>query len=282
MAVAELDTKHLGQASTYREQYDASLLQAIERSLTRHALDCEASRVSCGFDLWRAYEISWLRPSGLPEVAVGSFRVPADSRNLLESKSVKLYLNSFNQTIFRGGRGEISQLIARDLSALCGVAVGVHLHAVDSADLLPRVSLEPWQCLDALEVACQHYQPNPTLLKVQDGSAGPQRFYTHLFKSHCWVTGQPDWASVTLEMAGGASIEPASLLEYLVSFRHYRGFHEHCIERIFSEIQALTSPAKLVVSGHFTRRGGIDITPWRSLDAASLPPPTREFRLLRQ
>lgn len=255
--------------------YAPALLCAIPRAETRLAwLAPGAGLPFVGRDVWHAYEVSWLDQRGKPQVAVARFDVPCDSPCLIESKSLKLYLNSLNQSRFRSA-GAVSELIARDLSAAAGAGVRVALCGVAEAALLQPGAAQG-ESLDGLDVAADVYLPDAGLLTAA-GAAVSEQLYTELFRSLCPVTGQPDWATVVIGYRGPA-IERAGLLRYLISFREHAGFHEQCVERIFVDVSARCRPESLSVRAHFLRRGGLDINPCRS----SAPEVDCAMRLLRQ
>lgn len=262
----------LGQSTGYASTYDASLLCAIPRALQRDDLDLNG-RVMHGADVWRAYEVSWLNVSGLPQVGVGQCVVPSDSPMLIESKSMKLYINAFNQSHF-DSRDDVAAAIAKDFS---GCAQAEVTWRWLSADELACGALEG-VCLDALSLAVDVYDVCADHLKVDDSTVAEEQLYSHLFKSNCLVTGQPDWASVHVAYRGHA-MDHTGLLKYLVSYRSYQSFHEHCVERIWLDVMQRCQPEYLTVRAYFTRRGGIDINPVRS----SLPVPLDHcLRLPRQ
>ncbi|NLF52963.1 MAG: NADPH-dependent 7-cyano-7-deazaguanine reductase QueF [Thauera phenolivorans] len=251
----------LGQPVAYRDTYAPELLFPIARQLKRDELGLRADALPfVGEDLWNAYELSWLDPRGKPVVAIGRFRVPADSPRLVESKSLKLYLNAFNQQRFAGVE-EVRETIARDLSAAAGGEVRVALEPL--AQRPQRASAYPeGSCIDGLDIEIDRYQPDPGLLRA----AGPEvseTLYSHLLKSNCLVTGQPDWAMVVVRYRGPA-IDREALLRYVVSFRQHNEFHEQCVERVFCDIRARCAPRELAVWARYTRRGGLDINPFRA------------------
>lgn len=273
-----LQKSPLGKATGYCDRYDPSLLFPIARSQSRNALSPEL--VYAGVDIWTAYEISWLNPRGLPQVAGAEFMIPADSENIIESKSFKLYLNSFNQTAFATA-DEVKAKLIRDLSAVAAAPVAVKLLNMSQAGsrLVSDFStVLGATSLDDQDILIDTYQPQPEYLKVLPGEEVSESLYSDLLKSNCPVTGQPDWASICLEYQG-QPIDRAGLLRYLVSFRQHQGFHEHCVERIFSDLMQRCAPRKLSVYARYTRRGGLDINPFRSTDKHALPP---ELRLWRQ
>lgn len=258
-----LDHSPLGRPTAYRADYAPELLFPISRQSKREELGVSAEALPfTGWDLWNAYELSWLDPRGKPVVAMGTFRVPATSPNIVESKSLKLYLNSFNQTAF-DALGAVAEIITRDLSAAAGAPVDVHLQALGEVDRL--IGAPAGFLLDGLEVDIHHYQPTPGLLRAS-GPVVEEILYSRLLKSNCLVTGQPDWATVAIRYRGPA-MDRAALLAYIVSFREHNEFHEQCVERIFCDLMARCQPAELAVWARYTRRGGVDINPFRATRA---------------
>ena len=265
----------LGQAVAYRDTYAPELLFPIERQLKRDELGIVAGALPfVGEDLWNAYEISWLDARGKPVVALGEFRVPAASPRLIESKSLKLYLNAFNQQRM-ASVDEVQSRIAADLSAAAGAEVGVVLMPL--ATRPQRRSAYPQgDCLDALDIAIDTYQPAPELLHAT-GAEVEETLYSHLLKSNCLVTGQPDWGMLVVRYRGPA-IDRESLLRYVVSFRAHNEFHEQCVERVFCDIMARCRPHELAVWARYTRRGGLDINPFRASHAGLRPDEAMEVR----
>ena len=271
-----IDHGPLGARSDYPRRYDASLLFPIARSLGRTELGLTdaAALPFRGADLWTAYELSWLDERGKPQVALGQFRVPAQSPNLVESKSFKLYLNGFNQERV-GDIDALRAVLARDLSAATGAAVEVRLIPAARFGAERLVELDG-DCIDALDIALDDYgPPQPDYLRVGAGRV-EETLVSHLLKSNCPVTGQPDWASVQIRYAG-APIDREGLLRYLVSFRDHAGFHEQCVERIFTDIARRCAPETPAVYARYTRRGGLDINPWRG-NAGDAPDNLRNAR----
>ena len=274
-APGNLHQSALGQPVDYPREYDPSRLFAIARDAGRAQLGLDAGALPfTGVDRWHAYELSWLRPNGLPTVATATLRVPADTPRLIESKSLKLYLNSFNATRFENADA-VRACVARDLSATAGGHVGV-------AFGLPEVALPDAGGaidLDLLDVACEPTrEPRPVLLQVADGDAiVEETLHSALLKSNCPVTGQPDWASVRIGYRG-PRIDHAGLLRYLVSFRDHAEFHEQCVERMFVDLQARCRPQWLSVEARYTRRGGLDINPWRATPGTPVPTWQRDGR----
>jgi 7-cyano-7-deazaguanine reductase len=267
----------LGKATEYQSHYAPELLYPIPRQLKRSEIGIADNALPfVGDDLWNAYELSWLNAKGKPVVAVGTFRVPASSPNLIESKSFKLYLNSFNQTPFDSLEA-VSASMTRDLSAAAGSPVAV---AIESLSQRPQASIgtPDGVLLDELDIACDRYQPAPELLACLPGEPVEETLYSHLLKSNCLVTGQPDWAMVVIRYCG-APIDHAGLLRYIVSFRNHNEFHEQCVERIFTDIQQRCRPEALAVYARYTRRGGLDINPFRSTgECYGRPENIREIR----
>ena len=265
----------LGQAGASRDTYAPELLFPIERQLKRDELGIAAGALPfVGEDLWNAYELSWLDARGKPVVALGEFRVPATSPRLIESKSFKLYLNAFNQQRM-ASVDEVQSRIAADLSAAAGAEVGVVLMPL--ATRPQRRSAYPQgDCLDALDIAIDTYQPAPELLHAT-GAEVEETLYSHLLKSNCLVTGQPDWGMLVVRYRGPA-IDRESLLRYVVSFRAHNEFHEQCVERVFCDIMARCRPHELAVWARYTRRGGLDINPFRASHAGLRPDEAMEVR----
>lgn len=253
----------LGKVSDYVSEYDPSLLCPVPRQLKRDELEIGKQLPFSGIDIWNAYELSWLTPAGKPVVAMAEFRFLCESPNLIESKSFKLYLNSFNQTRIESA-DTLVHTLANDLSNACGAPVTVFMTAMDDPAGQHIGSL-PGLCIDATEVSEPTYALNSELLK---GATNPddivaEELHSHLLKSNCLVTRQPDWGSVLIRYHG-ARIDREALLRYLISFRQHNEFHEQCVERIFSDLMHYCHPDKLSVYARYTRRGGLDINPFRS------------------
>ena len=266
----------LGKPTEYRADYAPELLYPIPRQLKRDELGITAASLPfVGEDIWNAYEVSWLNPRGKPVVALATFRVPADSPNLVESKSFKLYLNSFNQTAFADAAAVEATLVS-DLSAAAGAPISAKIEVLSRRPQV-LVGYPEGILLDDLDIACAAYQPAPALLVTVDGEKVDETLYSHLLKSNCLVTGQPDWAMVVIRYRG-RPIEPAGLLRYIVSFRNHNEFHEQCVERIYCDIQRYCAPEALAVYARYTRRGGLDINPFRSSGEFPSPGNTREVR----
>jgi 7-cyano-7-deazaguanine reductase len=269
----------LGQATPYPDQYDPSLLFPIPRSENRLKLDIKPNQALpfVGVDIWNAFELSWLNKKGKPQIALAEFQVPADSPNMIESKSFKLYLNSFNSARFEDEAAVREQLIT-DLSAVAGSKIATRINPTEavakkgmqemSGVLMDRLDIEIDPSLSA----------DPALLEVNE-SFGPieQCLVSHLLKSNCPVTGQPDWASVQIRYQGRPILEEG-LLRYLIGFRQKGEFHEHCVETIFTDIKRQCKPEKLSVYARYTRRGGLDINPFRTDHNSPWPENTRHAR----
>lgn len=270
-----LDKAPLGKNSEYPDQYSPELLFPLPRNDNRRRIGLADGRWPWfGEDLWQAWEISWLQPSGVPAVAWGVIRVPAASASLIESKSLKLYLNSLNQTIF-SNTGQVRELIAKDLSSVAGAAVTVALYSVD--DTVTAVGRpQGYQLIDTENVRSVAYDYRPELLSTT-GPRVTEKLCSHLLKSNCPVTGQPDWGTLLIEYTG-PRISKSRLLEYVIGFRQQQDFHEHCVETVFTDITARCQPEQLTVCARYTRRGGLDINPWRSTQPGAAP----EVRLVRQ
>ncbi len=256
------ETSPLGKTVRYQSQYDPSQLFSIARQDKRAELDIAGSLPFFGIDIWNAYEVSWLNMRGKPQIAIATVMVPADSPNIVESKSMKLYFNSFNQTRI-AGTDALLELLRADLSAGFGAPVQVSLTMPDAFGKLSIGELDGL-LLDRLDIEVEDYAVDAKLLKAEHAeSPVEETLVSHLLKSNCLVTGQPDWASVQIRYVG-APINQEGLLKYLIGFRNHDEFHEQCVERIFMDILRQCKPQKLAVYARYTRRGGIDINPWRS------------------
>lgn len=252
----------LGKTSQYQQEYDASLLFPIARQGKRDELQIQGSLPFFGVDIWNAYEVSWLNARGKPQIALATFRVPADSPHIIESKSFKLYLNSFNQTRVESDEALLA-LLQADLSRAVGAAVQVSLCKPEQFSSLQFGELDGL-LLDRLDIEVTNYHPQAEILRANFAEAPvEEKLLSHLLKSNCLVTGQPDWGSVQIHYVG-PQIEQESLLRYLIGFRQHNEFHEQCVERIFVDILRHCKPQKLAVYARYTRRGGLDINPWRS------------------
>jgi 7-cyano-7-deazaguanine reductase len=252
----------LGKTSSYITNYDASLLFPIPRAAKREEIGVTSTLPFFGMDIWNAYEVSWLNLRGKPQVALATFLAPADSPNIIESKSFKLYLNSFNQTRL-ADTNTLLALLKQDISAGFGANVQIKLTMPDEFSTQRMGELDGL-LLDRLDIDVDSYTPNSALLStVSDAPPVEEKLVSHLLKSNCLVTGQPDWASVQIHYIG-TPINQEGLLKYLIGFRNHNEFHEQCVERIFVDILQRCKPQKLAVYARYTRRGGLDINPWRS------------------
>lgn len=253
----------LGKPTEYHDKYQPSLLQAVPRSMNREPLGLYPDSLPFhGADIWTLYELSWLNAKGLPQVAVGEITLQADSINLIESKSFKLYLNSFNQTKFADW-GDVRAALERDLSACAEGKVTVALFRLQEVEGQP-IGHFAGSCIDEQDIEIDNYQFTTDYLEqATQPEIVEEQLVSHLLKSNCLITNQPDWGSVQISYRG-PRIQREALLRYLVSFRHHNEFHEQCVERIFNDILRFCKPEKLSVYARYTRRGGLDINPWRS------------------
>ncbi len=272
----------LGKTASYIDQYDPALLFPLPRAAKRQELGLGAQLPFFGADIWTAFELSWLNPRGKPQLALAHITVPCETPNIIESKSFKLYLNSFNNTRFADA-AEVLTRLRVDLSeaAWRGTAgtstVGVRLLGSELFDQEPVRELDGLS-LDRLDIACDRYSPAPDLLRTTPGEPPvTETLVSNLLKSNCLVTGQPDWGSVQISYSGDA-IDQEGLLQYLVSFRNHNEFHEQCVERIFMDIWQRCKPTRLTVYARYTRRGGLDINPLRTSHPQTLPANTRTAR----
>ena len=261
------ENSQLGKDTVYADRYDPSLLFPIPRAAKRAEIGLCDSLPFHGVDVWNAYELSWLDPRGKPVVAMAEFRVPATSPHIVESKSFKLYLNGFAQERIASADA-LAAILTTDLSRIAGAAVEV-LFSAASASAHAITDLDG-HLLDTQAIDIDHYGPPKAdfLQADADATAVDQTVVSHLLRSNCPVTGQPDWGSVQITYHG-APIDPAGLLRYLVSFRNHNEFHEQCVERIYVDIMARCAPSQLCVYARYTRRGGLDINPFRSSVPAS-------------
>ena len=270
------DQSPLGKASAYADQYDASLLFAMPRAPKRAELGITGTPPFFGADLWTAFELSWLNLRGKPQLALAHITVPCESPNIIESKSFKLYLNSFNNTRFADAR-DVRERIRADIGAAVGAGIGIKTLGPELFDQEPVHEMDGLN-LDRLDVECIHFTPAPELLFAEfDEPPVTETLTSNLLKSNCLVTGQPDWGSVQI-CYSGAQINQEGLLQYLVSFRNHHEFHEQCVERIFIDVWTRCKPIKLSVYARYTRRGGLDINPFRTSYPQGLPPNVRTAR----
>lgn len=260
----------LGQSVGYPDRYDPGLLFPIARAAERAAIGIGDALPFHGVDLWNAYELSWLDARGKPAIALAELRIPATTPNLVESKSLKLYLASLHRERFEDA-GAVRARIARDLSQAAGGDVAV--------DVIPpqrfgevAIAALAGESIDAIDVSIDRYGPPDADLLGASGAVVEETLVSDLLKSNCPVTGQPDWASVQIRYTG-PRIDREGLLRYLVSYRDHAEFHEHCVERIFVDVQRRCAPQRLSVFARYTRRGGLDINPWRSSGPGEPPNP---------
>lgn len=270
----------LGQKTAYQANYDRSLLQAVPRALNRDSLGItEAQPFSIGADIWTAYEISWLNPKGVPQVAIADVEIDYRSLNLIESKSFKLYLNSFNQSKFADA-DEVRWILQRDLADCAQGEVKVRLNSLDFYQHQGLAQLNG-ECIDQQDIEIQDYDFDANMLQdctsAESDEIVEEYLISHLLKSNCLITSQPDWGSLQIHYVG-KRIDREKLLRYVISFRQHNEFHEQCVERIFCDLLQFAQPEKLTVYARYTRRGGLDINPFRSNFE---PIPTNQ-RLARQ
>lgn len=270
--MADYADTELGKTTIYSDQYDASLLDPIPRTKARQA---ELPVTFIGVDLWTAFEISWLNPQGLPQIAIGEFIFFCTSEAIVESKSFKLYLNSLIQTRF-DSRQQVIDLLSADLSAATGSKVDVILYDIEEYNGLNPIAEPKGSCLDHQQVTIEAYQPDADLLSAKSDHVVTETLYSHLLKTNCPVTDQPDWASIYISYTG-PQIDRAGLLQYIVSFRQHQDFHEQCVEKFFTDILLHCHCAELTVYARYMRRGGLDINPFRST-SQTVPPRFRQVR----
>ena len=278
------EQSQLGKTSAYPDHYDASHLFPMPRAEKRQEIGAGDNPPFFGADIWTAFELGWLNLRGKPQVALAHFTVPCETPNIIESKSFKLYLGSFNNSRFTDA-AQVQAHIRADLNEALWRGASVPQSGVGVKILLPEIfDREPLQeldglSLDRLDIECTRYTPAPDLLSaIQGESPVSEVFTSNLLKSNCLVTGQPDWGSVQLAYSG-PQINQEGLLQYLVSFRNHHEFHEQCVERIFMDIWTRCRPTKLAVYARYTRRGGLDINPFRTSYPQALP---RNIRNARQ
>jgi len=258
----------------YKDIYDPTLLQPVPRAPHRREIGIEGALPFTGSDVWTAYELSWLDPKGKPRVAMATFAVPVESPNLIESKSFKLYLNSFSQTPVASPEA-LQDILLKDIGSACGATVGVEF--VLPGDF-PDEHIEELdgELIDEIDAEIRDYRPNPRQLSTGK-SVAEETLVSNLLKTNCPLTGQPDWASIQIRYKG-PRLDREGLLKYLVSFRQHGGFHEHCTERIFMDLMHRCRPERLTVHARYTRRGGLDINPFRTSCGEAVPPNRRTAR----
>lgn len=291
----------LGQATVYKAQYDPSLLYPIPRINTRQNIFVTNSLPFVGSDTWTGYEVSWLNAQGKPQLCLVEFIFSYDTANIIESKSFKLYLNSFNQTKFNSEH-DVKLIMLKDLSAAAAGELEILFYDLDDANNL-EIDILPGHCIDECDISVEHYHPEAKLLCAMQGegkksvqaATEEQRqeqseiktvkneiLYSHLLKTNCPVTNQPDWATIFIQYSG-PKIKGENLLAYLISFREHQDFHENCVEQIFFDIEKQCKPTSLTVYARYTRRGGLDINPIRvSLNNSEQPFKNLRLRTRRQ
>jgi 7-cyano-7-deazaguanine reductase len=291
----------LGQSTVYKTQYDASLLYPIPRINTRQALFTDSQLPFNGIDTWTAFEVSWLNAQGKPQLVLVEFIFSYDTLNIIESKSFKLYLNSFNQTKF-DSQSDVLRILHKDLGAAADGKLEITFYDLDDANNL-AIDFLPGHCIDECDISVEHYHRDEKLLsdlqpkyktqgqidqqKSQSDIVGKcsvenEILYSHLLKTNCPVTNQPDWATIFIQYSG-PKIKQENLLAYLISFREHQDFHENCVEQIFFDIQKQCAPTSLAVYARYTRRGGLDINPLRySLNNTQQPFKDLRLRTRRQ
>ncbi len=275
---SEAEQSELGKKSAYDETYNPDRLYPIPRAGKRQEIGVDPVQLPFyGFDCWNHYEVSWLNARGKPMVAIAELFYDCSSPNLIESKSLKLYFNSFNNTRIQNVR-ELENTIKKDLQERIGAEVGVHVHLLESTSQFAIQQPLIGELLDDLDIECSIYLVEPSFLTVSDEIV-EETLFSNLLKSNCLVTDQPDWGSVQITYKG-KKINREGLLKYLVSYRNHNEFHEQCIERIFVDIMNYCKPEKLTVYGRYTRRGGLDINPYRSTEKSTFA--GKNLRLVRQ
>ena len=268
-----LNQSPLGQDTQYINTYDASLLYPIARDLNWKEQGVERKSLPFkGVDIWNAYELSWLTKRGKPEVRLAEFRIFADSDSIIESKSFKLYLNSFNLSKFES-ENEVKERLIADLSEAAGGQVDVRIYHPDQA---PEFGQFTGFCIDNQDIEIEQYTPAPELLKTGEDVV-EEVLFSHLLKSNCPVTGQPDWATVGISYSG-KEIDREGLLRYIISYREHGDFHEQCVEKIYMDLWERCKPESLNVYARYVRRGGLDINPFRSSEMDDID----NLRLSRQ
>jgi len=272
--MSSLENAPLGKKTIYISQYKKELLFPIAREMSRSQLNLKNLLPFTGIDIWNGYELSWLNNKGKPVVALAEFIFPCESPNIIEAKSFKLYLNSFNNTHI-SSVDELITILQADLAEAIQAPVEITISLVDFEPI--KTQAFNGICLDSLDIQCDTYLVKPDLLQTQEEIVS-EILYSNLLKSNCLITGQPDWGSLQICYTG-KKIQHDSLLKYIISFRDHTEFGEQCVERIFLDIMNYCKPQKLSVYARYTRRGGLDINPYRSTDIGDIP---HNFRLCRQ
>ena len=284
----------LGEQTTdYPTEYSPETLYPIERSMGRDVIGWQDDKLAVGVDWWHAFELSWLNAQGVSQVAIARFAVPASSPFIVESKSLKLYLNSINFTEFASW-DEVQALIAKDLSSCVQAEVTAQLFGLDDKHSGLLIAQPEGVCIDealanSSEKVALTEHPDASLLESKEDDnnvasnntaevAQPYTFYSNLLRSNCPVTNQPDWGTLAVSITSDKAFDEASMLRYILSFRQHNGFHEQCVEQIFADLSKHYEPSELMVRAWYTRRGGIDINPCRVSDIKLLPQPSRLIR----
>lgn len=279
------------QTNDYPTEYSPETLYPIARSMGRAAIGWQDDKLAVGIDWWQAFEVSWLNSQGISQVAMARLSIPASSPSIIESKSLKLYLNSLNFTEFASWQ-EVETLIAKDLSKCLQAQVQVELFALDDENSRLLITQPDGVCIDnaladSSDKILLSAHPDASLLKgstieathsADSNSDQPYSFYCNLLRSNCPVTNQPDWGTLGVSISSSQVIDNASILRYILSFRQHNGFHEQCVEQIFADLSQYYQPSALMVRAWYTRRGGIDINPCRVSDLSLLPQPSRLIR----
>ena len=285
----------LGEQTTdYPTEYSPETLYPIARSMGRDAIGWHDDKLAVGVDWWQAFELSWLNFQGISQVAIARFGIPASSPFIVESKSLKLYLNSINFTEFSGW-DDVQALIAKDLSACVQAEVTVELFDLND-DLNDKatgllIAQPEGVCIDealvnSSEKVALTEHPDASLLAKNESDLRDSEkevgksfsFYSNLLRSNCPVTNQPDWGTLAVSISSEKPVNTANMLRYILSFRQHNGFHEQCVEQIFADLSQYYQPSTLMVRAWYTRRGGIDINPCRVSDMSLLPKPSRLIR----
>ncbi len=271
-----IDKSPLGKSASYEGEYRTDFLFPIARAPFRELLEIKGTPPFFGYELWNAYELSWLNLKGKPISAIAQFVIPCHSPNIIEAKSFKLYLNSFHQTRFEN-EAAVSATLERDLSTCIQAPILLEIAPLTLIHSCELGRMEGTY-LDHLDIEVSQYSVDPNLLSCAEDSIVTETLYSDIFKSNCLGTGQPDWGSIEITYTG-PKINHEQLLKYLISYRNHKEFHEHCVERIFMDILRHCQTHELTVMGHFTRRGGLDTNPCRSTNAQA---PINSTRFLRQ
>ena len=285
MTTEELNTyqkletnSELGKKSEYDSTYNANRLFVIPRAGKREEIQIDPDKPPFkGFDYWNHYEVSWLNEKGKPIVAIAEIIYDCNSPRIIESKSLKLYFNSFNNTSFKNST-QVEQTIKKDIAERIDADVFVSIHPLSDDYVMPVLQVFEGESIDNLDVSCSVYLVDPSYLSVNETDV-EEVLYSNLLKSNCLITNQPDWASVQIAYKG-KKIDREGLLKYLVSYRNHNEFHEQCIERIFMDIMTFCKPEELTVYGRYTRRGGLDINPYRTTCQTGFD--IKNIRLIRQ